>query len=134
MKRYPYFKDYVSAIDGTHIYASIPLKDQPAWRNRKGFLSQNVLAACDFNGKFTYILAGWEGSAHDMRVLNNAKEKGFGAPTGKYFLADAGYSNSSITLTPYRGVRYHLREQAKANKKPETKEEFSIYVTRLYVT
>lgn len=38
-------------------------------------------------------------------------------------MADAGYSNSDYNLTPYCGVRYHLKEQALANRKPENKEE-----------
>ena len=29
---------------------------------------------------------------------------------GKYYLGDAGYGLSKLVLTPYRGVRYHLRE------------------------
>ena len=43
-----------------------------AYRNRKGFTSQNIMAMVDFEIKFTYIVAGWEGSAHDARVLNVA--------------------------------------------------------------
>ena len=31
-----------------------------------------MLAAISFNLKFTYILVGWEGSAHDSRVVNDA--------------------------------------------------------------
>jgi hypothetical protein len=61
--------------------------------------------------QFSYILAGWEGSAHDSRVLNDAiADKGFSIPPGQYYLADAGYSNRDWLLTPYRGVRYHLKE------------------------
>jgi hypothetical protein len=71
-----------------------------------------VLAACDFNMNFIYVLAGWEGTVHDMRVLNHALAQGFNTPPGRYYVADAGYSNTSITLVPYRSVRYHLREQA----------------------
>jgi hypothetical protein len=59
---------------------------------------------------FTYVLAGWEGSAHDGRVIRDAQQRGFRAPEGKYFLADAGYANKDMLLSPYRGVRYHLRE------------------------
>lgn len=44
-------------------------------------------------------------------------------PTDIYLLADAGYSNSDYNLTPYYGVRYHLKEQALGNRKPENKEE-----------
>nr|GEX43922.1 myb/SANT-like domain, Harbinger transposase-derived nuclease domain protein [Tanacetum cinerariifolium] len=32
----------------------------------------NVLAICDFNMIFTYIFAGWEGTAHDARIFNEA--------------------------------------------------------------
>jgi hypothetical protein len=57
---------------------------------------------------FVCILPGWEGSAHDGRVLGDAKAKGcFDAPPGKYYLADSGYSNASLTLTPYPKVRYY---------------------------
>ena len=43
-----------------------------AYHNRKGFTSQNVMAVVDFEMKFTYLVAGWEGSCHDARVLNVA--------------------------------------------------------------
>ena len=65
----------------------IPILLQPKYRNRKGTTSQNVLAVCNFDMKFVYILAGWEGSAHDQRVLSNAQaSKGFNTPVGKYWL------------------------------------------------
>ena len=34
--------------------------------------SQNVLAVCDFDMRFTFVLSGWPGSAHDMRVFKDA--------------------------------------------------------------
>jgi len=49
------------------------------------------MAAVDFDMNFLYVLPGGEGSAHDSRVLNDALEKGFSAPPGRYYLADAGY-------------------------------------------
>ena len=50
---------------------------------KKGVLSQNVLAAISFDDlKFSYVLAGWEGSAHDSKVLNDALSRGFCAPEG----------------------------------------------------
>ncbi|XP_023640346.1 uncharacterized protein LOC111831067 [Capsella rubella] len=72
---YPYFKDCVGAIDETHILAMIPGEDTASYRNQKGQLSQNVLAACNFNLEFTYVLSGWEGSAHDAKVLHNALKR-----------------------------------------------------------
>lgn len=119
-----YFKDCIGALDGTHIAAYVPANQAPPYRNRKGYLSQNVLAVCDFNLEFTYVLAGWEGSAHDCRVLEDTiVNGGLRVPSGKYLLADAGYYNTDFALTPYRGVRYHLKEQAAANLRPGNKDE-----------
>lgn len=52
-----------------HIPAHVPAKDQSRFRNWKGDLSQNVLAACTFDLQFIFIYPGWEGSAADSRVL-----------------------------------------------------------------
>jgi hypothetical protein len=48
---------------------------QAAFRGRKHYTTQNVLAAVDFDLKFTYVLAGWEGSAHDATILADALER-----------------------------------------------------------
>ena len=45
---------------------------QAKYRDRKGNLSQNVMGVCSFDYKFQYILAGWEGSIADSRVLASA--------------------------------------------------------------
>jgi hypothetical protein len=34
-----------------------------------------VLATVNFDLKFTYVLAGWEGSAHDALILADALER-----------------------------------------------------------
>jgi hypothetical protein len=43
------------------------------------------MAAVDFDMKFTYVLAGWEGLAHDALILAGALERndGFVVPEGK---------------------------------------------------
>jgi hypothetical protein len=48
----------------------------------------------DFDLKFTYVLAGWEGSAHDACILNDSLNKpdGIHLPEGKFYLEDAGYA------------------------------------------
>jgi hypothetical protein len=104
---YPYFKDCIGAIDGTHIPAFIPEDKRAPYRNRKGQISQNVLAACSLDFKFVYVLPGWEGSASDSLVYQDAKATDFKIPEGKYYLADAGYPNLDYLLTPYQAVRYH---------------------------
>ena len=93
------------------------------FRNRHGDITQNVLAAVDFRVRFTYVLLGWEVSAHDGRVIKDAVRRGFKPPPGCYPLADAGFSNTDMWFTPNRGVRYHLRKIKTAAKKLEDKYE-----------
>jgi hypothetical protein len=119
----PYFDNCIGALDGTHIMAVISSGQQAPFRNRKGDISQNVLAVVDFNMLFTYVLVGWEGSAHDGRVLADAFHKGMFRSPNKYYLGDAGYGLSRNVLTPYRGVRYHLKEWRAGAQLPRTKEE-----------
>ncbi|CAH9137264.1 unnamed protein product, partial [Cuscuta epithymum] len=69
---YPYFKECLGAIDGTHIPAMISGRETSSYRNRHGIISQNVLATCNFDLQFMYVLSGWEGSAHDSKVLTDA--------------------------------------------------------------
>ncbi|KAH9114247.1 hypothetical protein LEN26_013057 [Aphanomyces euteiches] len=123
-KMYPFFGDCVGALDGTHIKATPPQGCSPPFRNRKGFLSQNVLAVCTFDLRFSYVLAGWEGSASDGRVLDDAlRAKGLVIPQGKMLLGDAGYGLKENLMTPYRGVRYHLREWASGSQRPQNAKE-----------
>lgn len=64
--------------------ARVPTKVSAAFRGRKGTTAQNVMAAVDFDLKFTYVLAGWEGSAHDALILADALERddGLRVPQG----------------------------------------------------
>ena len=66
--------------------ASVSIDMEPSFRGRKSYASQNVMAAVDFDLRFTYVLAGWEGSAHDALVLRDAleRENGLRVPQGKY--------------------------------------------------
>jgi hypothetical protein len=66
---WPYFKDCIGAIDGTHIAIHVPADKQIPYFNRKGYTSTNVMAVCDFNMCFTFALCGWEGSVHDAKIF-----------------------------------------------------------------
>ncbi|KAK8507725.1 hypothetical protein V6N12_067055 [Hibiscus sabdariffa] len=68
----PHFKDCIGAIDGTHISAILPPNEQIPYIGRKGVPTQNVMAVCDFNMCFTFVVAGWEGTAHDTRIFLDA--------------------------------------------------------------
>ncbi|CAL1356153.1 unnamed protein product [Linum trigynum] len=83
----------------------------------------NCQCVVDQNMEFIYCLAGWEGSAHDGRVLRDAliRPNGLKVPRGYYYLCDAGYSNCEGFLSPFRGQRYHLKEWG--GRRPRSPEE-----------
>jgi DDE superfamily endonuclease len=109
-KLYPFFHHALGTIDGSHIHFAPPAYLQTAYRSRKGFLSQNCLFGCSFDLFFTYALTGWEGSAADARIYEDAITSDLAIPDGHYYLADAGFPHCDQLLVPYRGVRYHLAE------------------------
>jgi hypothetical protein len=84
------------------------------YRDRKGGITQNVLAVCTFDMRFSYILSGWEGSASDGAVFADARRNDLVVTPGTYLLADAGFPACDALLVPYRGVRYHLKEWGRA--------------------
>ncbi|KAI4371057.1 hypothetical protein MLD38_019333 [Melastoma candidum] len=120
---FPWFKDCLGAIDGTHVRVKVSKVDAPKYRGRKDWPTQNVIAACSLDLKFTYILAGWEGSAADSRVLQSAliRSDPLTIPEGKFYLGDAGFGLSSKLLTPNGSARYHLKEYSQRG--PQTPKE-----------
>ncbi|CAO2146305.1 unnamed protein product, partial [Urochloa humidicola] len=131
----PYFKDCIGAIDGTHLLARVPAKHRTTFLGRKHTTTQNVLAAVDFDLRFTYVLAGWEGSAHDALILSDALQRndGLKVPQGKFYLVDAGYAVRPGFLPPYRGTRYHLREYG-VRSPQNVRELFNLRHSSLRVT
>ncbi|CAO2838181.1 unnamed protein product [Amaranthus hypochondriacus] len=113
-KYMPHFKDCIGAIDGTHIDVIIREENQLRYRGRKGTPTINVLAVCDFDLLFTYVLSGWEGSTHDSRIfLDKIGNPSLNFPIpllGKYYLVDKGYPERQGFLTPYHKIRYHASE------------------------
>jgi hypothetical protein len=137
---WPHFKYCIGAIDGTHIPVTVTLHEQPKYIGRHGYPSQNVMAVCNFDMMFTFVVTGWPGSVHDSRVLSDTVvtwKQQFPHPpegmylldtyyfsndryevltnlqiqnVGKYYLVDLGYSNKKGYLAPYKGQRYHVSE------------------------
>jgi hypothetical protein len=71
----PHFDNCIGAIDRTHIPVKVSSLKVLQYVGRHGYSSQNVLAICDFDMRFTFVVAGWLGSVHDMRVFNDAHNK-----------------------------------------------------------
>ncbi|CAN1290762.1 hypothetical protein LINPERPRIM_LOCUS20842, partial [Linum perenne] len=140
------------ALDGTSISVRTTTASQARYRTRKGYTGVNCLGVVNLSLQFIYSLAGWEGSAHDSRVLRDALSRpdGLRVPqgesniiilplivflrsylycissvyifSGNYYLVDVGYMNANSFLAPYQGQRYHLQEWG-ANR-PTTTEEY----------
>ncbi|XP_042007531.1 uncharacterized protein LOC121756135 [Salvia splendens] len=75
--------------------------------------------------RFFYVLPGWEGSVAESRVLRDAltRPNGLKVPRGSYYLCDNGYANSEGFLTPFKGVRYHLKEWGPQHQRPTSPRE-----------
>jgi hypothetical protein len=56
------------------VLARVPRNQRAAFLGRKHTTTQNILAIVDFDLRFTYVLAGWEGLAHDSLILADALE------------------------------------------------------------
>ena len=78
-------------MDGTHVRASIPKHKEASFRGRKSYATENVMVTIDFNVRFTFVLAAWEGTTHDALVLRDAleRENGLRVPGGKYNLCSS---------------------------------------------
>jgi hypothetical protein len=66
------------------VLARVPRSRQQPFRGRHKDPTQNVMASMEFDMKFTFVLAGWEGLAHDALILADALERndGFVVPEG----------------------------------------------------
>uniref|UniRef100_A0A453K441 DDE Tnp4 domain-containing protein n=1 Tax=Aegilops tauschii subsp. strangulata TaxID=200361 RepID=A0A453K441_AEGTS len=94
------------------------------------------LATVYFDLKFTYVLAGWEGSAHDANILSDSMSRpdGINIPDGKFYLGDAGYACRPGILPPFRKTRYHLNEFSGRNYPRTAQELFNLRHSSLRVT
>ena len=84
-KLFPYFKDCLGAIDGSHLAVNPPTLAQGWWRDREENLTQNMLTICDFAMFFVYVLVGWEGSIANSSLYEHAqRHSGLHLPNRKY--------------------------------------------------
>ncbi|XP_062118773.1 uncharacterized protein LOC133832447 [Humulus lupulus] len=126
---WPYFKNCIGAIDGTHVRVSLPVDKQIPYIGRKGYPTQNIMAVCGFDMLFTFVWAGWEGTAHDTRIfleaLRNTHLNFPKPPNGKYYLVDAGYSNMKGYLATYKGKIYHIPQFQQGSQPSGSKQVFN---------
>ncbi|RDB28243.1 hypothetical protein Hypma_001555 [Hypsizygus marmoreus] len=102
-KLHPYFKWCQDAIDGSQFDGWVEEDATMCYHNRKGSVTQNVLAGSDFDLSFIYILSGWEGSAADSQIFEYARQKDLHLLPNCYFLADAEFPLCDDLMTLYHG-------------------------------
>lgn len=119
----PYFQGCVGAIDGTHIKFRPARPDPKFYLNRNGDMTVISLCAVDFHGVFLAHSTGHFGCYSETSVLDGTVIDGLSFPRGCYFLGDFGYPLSRRILTPYKGVRYHLKEFQGDGMEPKNMKE-----------
>lgn len=132
LKDHPDFKFFalpglpaaVGAIDCFHVPVISPPGGVGGFRDRKGQITQNVFCVANFDCRFSFALAGNEGTKNSVSILDRtqftgcaadqacadtAHRAGFRIPAGGCTLADAGFQGTTECLVPFRKTRYHLR-------------------------
>jgi hypothetical protein len=107
----------------------VPISKVVQHTDSHGYTTQKVLAICDFDMRFTFVVVGWSGSVHDMGVFKDAIEK-YGdkfphPPKGKFYLVDSGYQNCKGYLPPDKDTKYHLLEFQNGPMPDGKKENFN---------
>ncbi|KAG6777715.1 hypothetical protein POTOM_017544 [Populus tomentosa] len=114
-----FIRNSIGVIDGMHVPAHLAAKDQSRFRNKKGVLSQNILAFCTFDLQFLFIYPGGEGSVADSRLSRAVLDD----PDQNFRSIPEGYSNLEGFIAPYPEVRYRLHEFRGANRLPKNPQE-----------
>uniref|UniRef100_A0A5B6Z1I6 Uncharacterized protein n=1 Tax=Davidia involucrata TaxID=16924 RepID=A0A5B6Z1I6_DAVIN len=128
-KFWPHFQNCIGAIDGTHVKANLPVDERIPFICRKGYPTQNIMAACGWDMCFTFAWPGWEGAAQDTQIFYQAIQSpnlNFPKPVGdEFYLVDTGYPNIRGYLCPYRGERYHLPDFQRGSQPQNLQELFN---------
>jgi hypothetical protein len=64
-RAYPHLKDCIGALDGAHVRVSFHPTKQVRYIGKTRVPTQNILAICDFDMRFTYVSVGQPRSMHD---------------------------------------------------------------------
>ena len=120
-----YFDDAIGAIDGSFSDIAVDKDDanNVSFVCRKGYHAFNNFGCVDFDMIFTYFRGGWEGCAHDSKLYTDACLHGLRRRLNEFYLGDGAFTLTMYCLTPYKGVRYHLKEFEKAGCAPSNMKE-----------
>jgi hypothetical protein len=98
-----HFPHVIAALDGTLMPIKTPHRQEHLYVSRKGGHSLNILAACNADLIFTYVVAKFPGSTNDSFIWSNCnlQEKFENGDFGNsWILGDSGFALSRFLLTP----------------------------------
>lgn len=119
------FPGIIGAIDGCHVPITAPLEQHRSYQDRTMGHSVTLLACCDASLSFTYVFAGFPGSAHDQRVTNNS-DLPFMMNDGadRYFkskhyhlIGDSAFTLSTHMMVPYKDHGHLTQQELRFNHK-----------------
>jgi hypothetical protein len=105
----------------------VPKAQSVAYKGRKHYTNRNVFIVVALNPKFTYVLAGLVGLAHDAKILvgSLSRPDGIQLPCGKLFLGDARYACRRVILPTFMKTGYHMNELSPRNRPQNANELFN---------
>ena len=95
------FPQVIGAIDGTLIAIKTPQEEEHRYVSRKGGHSLNILAICNADLQFTYVVAKYPGSTNDSFIWSNCNlhDKFENGDYGNsWLLGDSGYVCEMIIM------------------------------------
>ncbi|OAY74504.1 hypothetical protein ACMD2_17091, partial [Ananas comosus] len=121
------FKNAIGAIDGTHIPVVVRRSKQERFHCRKGFTSQNMMAAVSFDHNFVgndlLPIENFDGCAKIevslfpkvamiivLLIILSYFQLVIILNIGKYYLVNSRYTSTDRFLAPYGGERYHISQ------------------------
>ena len=115
----------IGAVDGCHIHIKAPGNTQADYidRNQRHFV--NLTAVCTADRKFSFIQAGFPGSAHDSRVfksctvftkMQNCDATFFSSPD-YHIVGDSAFPLHKHFMVPFKNIVNPCEAQIKFNTK-----------------
>jgi hypothetical protein len=104
------YEDCAGEIDGTYFIASAQKRVSCIYGRKHDKIKKELVV--EFDMRFTYVLARWEGSAHDATIRTDILERPYVLKIleGAFYLADVRFACRPGIFPPFRSTRYHLNE------------------------
>ncbi|XP_037529355.1 uncharacterized protein LOC119406695 [Rhipicephalus sanguineus] len=96
----------IACVDGCNVEINTPSESAHSYFNRKKFPSLILQGICNHENRFTDVLIGFPGSAHDARVLREGPffEEAARKCCNCYILGDSAYPLLPWLMVPYKNM------------------------------